>query len=100
MHYNYNRWDQLYSVRVYDANDTTCYNGCMGVRDEDTVASAALSYVFSAGTEWLIIAFIPGIGPFAMLGGALVSIGVSIFIDWTVEEYGWLDSIKDWVESW
>ena len=25
---------------------------------------------------------------------------VGTFIDWAVEEYGWLDSIKDWIESW
>ena len=33
-------------------------------------------------------------------GGALVSIAVIKILDWAVEKYGWLDSIKDWVESW
>jgi hypothetical protein len=46
------------------------------------------------------LALIPGVGLFAVLGGSLVSIGVMELIDWAVEEYGWLDSIKDWIESW
>ena len=29
-----------------------------------------------------------GVGLFAVLGGALVAIGVTELIDWTVEEYG------------
>ena len=64
-----------------------------------TVGSAALSY----GISYLVtavLASIPGVGLFALLGGVLVSIGVIELIDWTVEEYGWLDSIKDWIESW
>lgn len=64
-----------------------------------TGGSAALSY----GISTLVtagLALIPGVGLFAVLGGALVSIGVMEFIDWAVEEYGWLDSIKYWIESW
>ena len=64
-----------------------------------TFVSAALSYgISSLVTAGL--ALIPGVGLFAVLGGALVSIGVMELIDWAVEEYGWLDSIKDWIESW
>ena len=64
-----------------------------------TVGSAALSYgISSLVTAGL--AFIPGVGLFAVLGGALVSIGVMELIDRAVEEYGWLNSIKDWIESW
>ena len=34
-------------------------------------------------------------------GGEMVSsIAVIKILDWAVEKYGWLDSIKDWVESW
>ena len=64
-----------------------------------TVGSAALSYGISALVT-AGLALIPGVGLFAVLGGALVSIGVMELIDWAVEEYGWLDSIKDWIESW
>ena len=64
-----------------------------------TVGSAALSYGISALVT-TGLALIPGVGWFAILGGALVSIGVMELIDWGVEEYGWLDSIKDWIESW
>ena len=64
-----------------------------------TVGSAALSYgISSLVTAGL--ALIPGVGLFAVLGGALMSIGVMEIIDRTVEEYGWLDSIKDWIEGW
>ncbi len=64
-----------------------------------TVGSAVLSYgISSLVTAGL--ALIPGVGLFAVLGGALVSIGVMELIDWAVEEYGWLDSIKDCIESW
>lgn len=64
-----------------------------------TVGSAALSYgISSLVTAGL--ALIPGVGFFAVLGGALVSIGVMELIDLAVEEYGLLDIIKDWVESW
>ena len=64
-----------------------------------TVGSAALSYgISSLVTAGL--ALIPGVGFFAVLGGALVSIGVMELIDLAVEEYGLLDLIKDWVESW
>lgn len=64
-----------------------------------TVGSAALSYgISSLATKGLVL--IPGVGLFATLGGALVSIGVMEFIDWAVEKDGWLDSIKDWIESW
>ena len=52
-----------------------------------TVVSAALSYgISSLVTAGL--ALIPGVGLFAVLGGALVSIGVMELIDWEVEEYG------------
>ena len=64
-----------------------------------TIGSAALSYGISYVIT-AILASIPGVGLFALLGGILVSIGVIELIDWTVEEYGWLDSIKDWIESW
>ena len=64
-----------------------------------TVGSAALSYGIAAGATFLI-ALIPGVGQFAVLGGALISIGLSAIIDWLVEEYGALDSIKDWIERW
>ena len=64
-----------------------------------TVGSAALSYgISSLVTAGL--ALIPGVGFFAVLGGVLVSIGVMELIDLAVEEYGLLDIIKDWVESW
>lgn len=64
-----------------------------------TVGSAVLSYGISS-LDTAGLALIPGVGLFAVLGGALVSIGVMELIDWAVEEYGWLDSIKDWIESW
>ena len=64
-----------------------------------TVGSAALSYGISALVT-AGLALIPGVGLFAVLGGALMSIGVMEIIDRTVEEYGWLDSIKDWIEGW
>ena len=64
-----------------------------------TVGSAVLSYgISSLVTAGL--ALILGVGLFAVLGGTLVAIGVMELIDWAVEEYGWLDSIKDWIESW
>lgn len=47
-----------------------------------------------------LLALISGIGVFAVLGGALISIAVSEFVDWLFEENGWLDSIKEWIESW
>ena len=52
-----------------------------------TVGSAALSYGISALVT-AELALIPGVGLFAVLGGALVSIGVMELIDWAVEEYG------------
>lgn len=64
-----------------------------------TIGSAALSYGISSLTT-AGLALIPGVGLFAILGGALVSIAVIEIIDWAAEKYGWLDSIKDWVESW
>ena len=42
----------------------------------------------------------PGVGAFAVLGGVIVSIVVIGLLDWAVEEYGLLDSIKNFVESW
>ena len=64
-----------------------------------TVGSEALSYgISSLVTAGLVL--IPGVGLFAVLGGALVSIGVMELIDLAVEEYGWLDSIEEWIESW
>ena len=47
-----------------------------------------------------LVSLIPGVGLFAVLGGVLVSIGAMELIDWAVEEYGWLYSIKEWIESW
>ena len=64
-----------------------------------TIGSAALSYgISSLVTAGL--ALISGVGLFAILGGAVVLIVAMEIIDWAAEEYGWLDSVKDWVESW
>ena len=64
-----------------------------------TVGSAFLSFGISSFVTSVLL-LIPGVGLFAALGGTLVSIGMMEFIDCAVEEYGWLDSIKDWIESW
>ena len=42
----------------------------------------------------------PGVGAFAVLGGVIVSIVVIGLLYWALEEYGLLDSIKNFVESW
>ena len=42
----------------------------------------------------------PGVGAFAVLGGVIVSIVVIGLLDWVLEEYGLLDFIKNFVESW
>lgn len=70
-----------------------------GANITKTVGSAALSYGISSFVT-AGLALIPGVGLFAVLGGAVGSIGVMELIDWAVEEYGWLDSIKDCIESW
>ena len=64
-----------------------------------TIASTALSYGVSVGVTALL-SLIPGIGVFAVLGGAIISIGISLLVDWLVEEYGLLDSIKKEIWSW
>ena len=64
-----------------------------------TLGMTALSYGISAGVTAALV-LIPGVGAFAVLGGVIVSIVVIGLLDYAVEEYGLLDSIKNFVESW
>ena len=64
-----------------------------------TLGTTALSYGISAGVTAALVS-ISGVGAFAVLGGVIVSIVVIGLLDWAVEEYGLLDSIKNFVESW
>ena len=52
---------------------------------------------FSVGYGFgALVSLIPGIGVFI---APFVSAGVTGFIDWTNEEWGWIDAIKQWINE-
>ncbi|MBQ3042420.1 MAG: RHS repeat-associated core domain-containing protein, partial [Clostridia bacterium] len=63
-----------------------------------TLASTAVAYGLSELVK-AAVALIPGMAPFAPIVGTIVSIGITLTIDWLVEEYGLLDSLKEYLWS-